>query len=146
MTNMSLRWTSFQPLRAEVKRCVKRFRPIQLAIWPQHRINAHVHALVPVKGLASFTRRQKFSFGVVLALWPLLAVAILPSDALLNRSGSLCVSALLSEAAASVLFFMLLRRRPKDRLTFWSTIAAAVAGEITLAFLIAALAIITRAS
>ena len=146
MSNVSLRWTGFHPLRAGLKRRFNSLPPIQPASRSRQGINTYLQAFMPAKGMASFTRKQKFSFGVALAVWPLLAIALLPSNSLMNRSGSLCISALLSEAAASVLFFMLLRRRPKDRLTFWSTIAAAVAGEITLAFLIAALAIITHAS
>lgn len=114
---------------------------IQPARWPQQHIQMYVHMLE--KGMPSFSRREKFSFGAALTLWPLFIVALLPSDSLIDRGSILCIAALPSEATASVLFF-LLRRRSKDRLTFWSTIAAAVAGEAALAFLIAVVAIVAH--
>jgi hypothetical protein len=144
MWNGTLRRTAFHPICADLKRSMKSLLVIEPALLAQHRINAYVQALMLEKGIPSFTRKQKFVLGVALALWPVLMLAFIPSDSLISRGSTLCISALLSEAAASVLFFHL-RRRRKDRLTFWSTVAAAVAGEVTLAFLIAAVAIAMHA-
>jgi hypothetical protein len=141
MRTTTLRRSASQPLFAELKRGVQALRAIRPASSPQHRIKAYVQALMLGNRVPSFTRKQKFWFGVALALWPILIVALVPAEYLINGNSTLCISAVLSEAAASVLFFHL-RRKRRDRLTFWSTIAAAVAGEVTLAFLIAAAAII----
>lgn len=143
MGNVALRHTASQPLYAGLKRRMQSLRAIQPALSEGRRANAYLRAFVLEKGMPSFTREQKFSFGVALALWPVLTVVLIPAEMLIRFGSTLCISAVLSEAAASVLFFQL-RRRRKDRLTFWSTIATAVAGEVTLAFLIAAVAISMR--
>lgn len=139
--NVTIRWPAYRPLGAELKR---RAQQIQAARWAREFVGRHTPSFGRATGIASFTRVQKFSFGVALALWPLLIVALVPSDALVDRSSILCLSAVLSEAAASVLFFQL-RRRHRDRLAFWSKIAVAVAGEVALAFLIAAAVIAAHA-
>jgi hypothetical protein len=148
MRDAALRSTAFRPVAAELKRRVKSLQAIQSAQWTQRRIHAfatYVEAFTPEKGRPFFTRKRQFSFGVALTLWPVLMVAFVPPRSLINRDLILFIPALLSEAAASVLFLQV-RRKRKDRLAFWSTIAAAVTGEVTLAFLIAAFVIITRFS
>jgi hypothetical protein len=146
MRNVTLRWAAFHPVGAGLRRRVKSLQAIQPAQWPQQRIRDmygwYAQASTLGKRMPSFTRKQKFFFGVALALWPVLIVALVPSESLIHDS-ILCISAMLSEAAASVLFLRL-RRRRKDRLAFWSTIAAAVTGEVTLAFLIAIVVIATH--
>lgn len=143
MWNVALRGTAWQLRRAELQRRMQSLRTMEPVIWLQRYINPRVRAFMLKTGVLSLTRKQKFAFGAALALWPLLMLALVPSEVLINRNSTVCTLALLSEAVASVLFFYL-RRRRKDRLAFWSTIAAAVAGEVTLAFLVAAVAIIMR--
>gem|GEM_PF-4739523 len=86
-------------------------------------------------------RRRKFKLGLVLALWPVLFAVVAPA-AYSNRLpvAIFCIAAILSEAAAALLFFLTYRRpidRPEDRLTSWSVIGAAAAGLCMLVFLIA---------
>jgi hypothetical protein len=86
-------------------------------------------------------RKRKFKLGLVLALWPVLFAIVAPaaySDRL--PIAIFCITAILSEAAAALLFFLTYRRpidRPEDRLTSWSVIGAAAAGLCMVAFLIA---------
>ena len=97
-------------------------------------------------------RKRKFSFGLWLAIWPVVVAAFLPSRlfAILHANllsndrlpvAIVCIVAVISEAAAALLFFFTRRRyldRPEDRLTFWSVIATAAAGACAIAFLAAA--------
>lgn len=88
-------------------------------------------------------RKRKFELGLLLVLWPMLAAAVFPAGYSSRLPLAMfLITALLSEAAAIVLFFQSYRRvidRPEDRLTSWSVIGAAAAGACTLAFLIAAM-------
>jgi hypothetical protein len=91
--------------------------------------------------MRTLDRKRKFKLGLVLALWPVLFAIVAPaaySDRL--PIAIFCITAILSEAAAALLFFLTYRRpidRPEDRLTSWSVIGAAAAGLCMVAFLIA---------
>lgn len=96
------------------------------------------------------SRKLRFSFGVFLALWPVVVAALVPARLFADLDVNMlsadrlplamfCLAALASEIGAVVVFFRT-RVFPTDPLTSWSVIAATAAGTCTVAFLVAAVA------